>query len=87
MQEEMPIPKYQQTPRSISNTHQEATHLFVLLLGRTLDLCRTSESLLSVLALLAYFSNQYRFHSTNFPSNNKIPRNVCGGRVTYAVVC
>jgi len=30
--------------------------LFVLLLGRTLDLCRTAESLLSVLTLLALLS-------------------------------
>ncbi len=36
------------------NKHQEASRLFLLLLGRTLDFCRTSESLLSVLALFAY---------------------------------
>jgi len=38
---------------SIFHIHQVASRLFVLLLARTLDLCRTSESLLSVLALLA----------------------------------
>ncbi len=38
---------------SISDILQAASRLFVLLLARTLDLCRTSESLLSVLTLLA----------------------------------
>ena len=46
-----PIPA---TPiASIFHIRQVANRLFVLLLARTLDLCRTSESLLSVLALLA----------------------------------
>jgi len=42
-------------PASSLNT-EYAKHLFVLLLGGTLDLRRTSESLLSVLALLALLS-------------------------------
>jgi hypothetical protein len=40
----------------ISHVHQETSPLFVLLLGSTLDLCRTSESLLSVLTLFACIS-------------------------------
>lgn len=60
-----PIPIYQQTPfASISHIHQETSRLFLLLLACTLDLCRTPESLLSVLALLAYIpSNQYDFQT------------------------
>jgi len=38
---------------SIFHRNQKASRLFVLLLARTLDLCRTAESLLSVLALFA----------------------------------
>lgn len=49
-----PIPA---TPICLRLQHQEkASRLFLLLLGRTLDLRRTSESLLSVLALLALLS-------------------------------
>jgi len=50
---------------SISHIPQEkrwASRLFLLLLGWTLDLCRTPESLLSVLALLAYISILSAFH-------------------------
>lgn len=49
-----PIPRYQQTPLApIFHTNQEASCLFLLLLGGSLDLGRTPESLLSILALLA----------------------------------
>jgi hypothetical protein len=51
---QMPMPRYQQTPlASILHTNQAASRLFLLLLACTLDLRRTPESLLSVLALLA----------------------------------
>ena len=67
---------------SISHIHQEAHRLCVLLLLRTLDLCRTSESLLSVLALLACNpSHQY---------DPQIPYCILqrgDGALTYAVVC
>lgn len=52
---QIPMPRYQQTPyASILHRNQEASRLFLLLLACTLDLGRTPESLLSVLALLAY---------------------------------
>jgi len=55
VQTQSPFPQHQFA--SISHTHQaKASRLFVLLLRRTLDLCCTSESLLSVLALLALLS-------------------------------
>jgi len=56
MQKQMPISQYQQTPISIRHIPQSANDLFVLLLARTLDLRRSPESLLSVLALLALLS-------------------------------
>jgi len=56
MQKQMPVSKYQPTPEPIDNTHPGTSDLFVLLLGCTLDLCRTSESLLSVLPLFALLS-------------------------------
>ena len=49
---QMPMPRYQQTPPATTlHSNQAASRLFLLLLGGTLDLRRTSESLLSVLAL------------------------------------
>jgi hypothetical protein len=53
---QMPMPRYQQTPpppATIFHSNQVASRLFLLLLAGTLDLRRTPESLLSVLALLA----------------------------------
>jgi hypothetical protein len=58
MQKQMPISKYQPTPVPSRNIQPTANDLFVLLLGCTLDLRRSPECLLSVLALLAYFSHQ-----------------------------
>lgn len=48
------IPNQQKPSASIHHLHRERVSLRVLLLLRTLDLRRSSESLLSVLALLAY---------------------------------
>jgi hypothetical protein len=59
----------QEKPKCLHSIHEHqdkgASHLFLLLLGCTLDLRRTTESLLSVLTLLAYILSQY--HQVNNP--------------------
>ena len=57
-----PVPRSSINPcASIVHIPQEALRLRLLLLLRTLDLCRSSESLLSVLALLAC-NTSYQYH-------------------------